>query len=444
MVLYILVVAILNLMIGFATAVYLARRREEFYPVEEFPMLSPFPVRKEWEGDTGNDETVGGPETPAPQVAAEEAAEPPPGPALQTLAADAASAGQTDEEMREQAEREKTPRELAVNGFRDQVQQYHQMLAGFDERLRNLTRSTDKEEVGSCLASFKQANEEYLGSRERVCEVFEQLHRERQEFQPFHNNVQAAMARQTEQIASTNKAIGDFNLDADLEEGCRQLVGETSKLLEVNDQLRDTLDEALVAVAREEKWLESVEDAGRTDPLTGLANRTGLESAIAQWWDQDPERQRQLTAAMIDVDQFARINEQYGHQVGNRILRELAQLLIAESREYTVAARYAGQRFVLLFGDVDVRFTTNLVERIRQLVELTHLRYGDEDIRVTISCAVTEAQADDSSTTLYARSDLALQEAKRYGRNRTFLHEGKYPTPVVPPNFSLEEKDIAI
>jgi diguanylate cyclase (GGDEF)-like protein len=318
------------------------------------------------------------------------------------------------------------------------------MLAGFDDRLRNLTQTADREDVSSCLTSLRQANEDYLGARDRVCGIFEQLHRERQELQQVCSNVEAVVEQQARQLVLTNEAIDGFDFEADLKEGCRHIAGETGKLLEINDHLRDTLNEVLVAVARDEKWLETVEDSKRTDPLTGLANRTGLEAALAQWWEADPQRLRQLTAAMIDLDHFTEINQRHGHKVGNQVLCALSKLLTAESQEFTVASRYAGQRFLLLFGDVDVRFTTNLIERIRQLVELAHLRHGEEDIRLTISCAVTEARPDDSSTTLYGRIEQTLQEAKRYGRNRTFLHEGKYPTPVVPPNFTLEERDIAI
>lgn len=441
MILYILVVAILNLTIGFAVAAYLGRRGESLCCSGEFTTVAPYPAPMEGagQGQESAEESGGEAMLSAADLSEGLSSRTVPGAPTEPL-----TQTSIDNKLAESLQEEMSPRETCVSDFRDQVERYHDMLAGFDDRLRNLTRSANKQEVGSCLTSLCQANEDYLGSRERVCEVFEQLYREQKEGGAIRESVQAAIQRQTQQIVDTNEAIQRFDFDADLQEGCRRLVSKTSKLLEVNDRLRDSLDEAWVAVARDEKRLESLEEADRTDPLTGLANRTGLESALAQWWNQDSERQRKLTSAMIDVDHFAQINEQHGHLVGNRVLRALSQLLTAESKEHTVAARYAGQRFVLLLGDVDVRFAANLVERIRQLVEMTHLRCGDEDIRVTISCAVTEAQADDSSTTLYARSEQTLQEAKRYGRNRTFLHEGKYPAPVVPPVFSLEEKDVDI
>ena len=104
----------------------------------------------------------------------------------------------------------------------------------------------------------------------------------------------------------------------------------------------------------------------------------------------------------------------------------------------------AAERFLLLFPDVDLRFATNLVERIRQTMEMARLEYRKEEIRVTVSCAVTEVAVEDSPEKLYARAESTLREAKRYGRNRTFVHEGRYPTPVVPPNFTLKEKCVTV
>jgi diguanylate cyclase (GGDEF)-like protein len=439
-VLYILAVAILNLTIGFAVAVYLARRYEEMMaPLDDLPLLVTPPIQS----GSASEAPAENSESPPTQVAEEESAG-----ASSVSSENDSIAKPTPEknqgEVATPSERETTPRETSVDDFRDQAEKYHEMLAGFDDRLRNLTQTADREDVSSCLTSLRQANEDYLGARDRVCGIFEQLHRERQELQQVCSTVEAVVEQQTRQLVLTNEAIDGFDFEADLKEGCRHIAGETGKLLEINDHLRDTLNEVLVAVARDEKWLETIEDSKRTDPLTGLANRTGLEAALAQWWEADPQRLRQLTAAMIDLDHFTEINQRHGHKVGNQVLCALSKLLTAESQEFTVTSRYAGQRFLLLFGDVDVRFTTNLIERVRQLVELAHLRHGEEDIRLTISCAVTEARPDDSSTTLYGRIEQTLQEAKRYGRNRTFLHEGKYPTPVVPPNFTLEERDIAI
>ena len=179
------------------------------------------------------------------------------------------------------------------------------------------------------------------------------------------------------------------------------MFGETSKLLDVNHRLRDTLDEVLVEIARKEQRLDSVAAGTGDDPLTGVSGRAGLEAELSRWQTDDAQRQRVLSAALIDLDGFAQVNERFGQKAGDKILRAVGQLLTAERQHGGTVARVAGQRFFLLFPDTDIRAATNAVERIRQTVELARFRYRDEDLRLTVSCAVTEAGAEDTSAALH-------------------------------------------
>ncbi len=78
------------------------------------------------------------------------------------------------------------------------------------------------------------------------------------------------------------------------------------------------------------------------------------------------------------------------------------------------------------------------------MIENAHFEHKDFDIRITVSCALTRAHNEDSPSSVLLRVEAALREAKRYGHNRTFLHEGKYPTPVVPPDIEIEALHIPI
>jgi len=157
-----------------------------------------------------------------------------------------------------------------------------------------------------------------------------------------------------------------------------------------------------------------------------------------------PDRCGPLALGMIDVDQLGQLNECHGRAVADQVLARLGQIVRAECRGESLVARFSAQRFCLLFSGSDLRQATNAVERIRQTIGLTCLERADGEIRATVSGAVTEAAAEDTAESLYARAETTLREAKRYGRNRTFIHEGKYPTPVVPPNLALEENRLPL
>jgi len=314
-------------------------------------------------------------------------------------------------------ERAMSPGEACVEQFRSEVDKYHHELTGLDNAFRACVDKPEAGEVQSRVDSLQEANEEYLASRGEAHQAFQELHAEREEFSAVCDELEAVLRGQDTLVEDTQSVIEGLDYEGDLTEGCRQMIQQTSKLLHANHELRDTLEVASVAVARHDGQLESIDEV---------------------------KRNRQLHAAMIDVDEFGRLNERYGQEVGDRILRAIAQLLSAESRNHLLIARFAGQRFLLLFPDVDIRFATNLVERIRQTIEMTQIEYREEKIRVTVSCAVTEVAREDGPEKVYARAEVTLREAKRYGRNRTFVHEERYPTPVVPPNFTLKEKSITI
>lgn len=416
---YILVIAVLNLSIGFAVAVYLGRRQAEMgIPSRGYPLGSPI-----------------GLDRASSEIAAQQGDSPlPSAPAAQTAEAVATTADAPSPANTHRA---------VIESLQDHVGQYDQLLGEFDGRLRGLLEAVDREEVASCLGSLRRANEQFLESRDRIYGSFTQPSWE-QEFRAVGLRMEAALKTQSQQIATTNAAIDAFDYGGNLGEGCQQVACETSKLLEANDALHDALNEALVEAAIRGDGLEQLDASRRTDSLTGLSNRAGLESALAQWRQENPGNTKPLTAALVDIDEFSHINQQYGHQVGNRVLHAIAQVLTAETRGAAMAARCAGQRFFLLFGGLDVRSTTGIVERFRQVVERTRLEYGSQEVRVTVSCAVTEVGAEETPVAVYARAEATLQEAKRYGRNRTFLHEGKYPTPVVPPNLACEERTMSL
>lgn len=176
----------------------------------------------------------------------------------------------------------------------------------------------------------------------------------------------------------------------------------------------------------------------------GFLDRTGLETELSQIWGEDAQRVRQLAVAMLDVDQFGRINERFGREMGDRLLSMITQLIVAEGRGQATLGRLSGQRFVVLFPDADIRLAIGVAERVRQTIAITHFQYHEFDAQVTLSCALTAAAPDDTPESLFGRVEAALLEAKRYGRNRTFVHEGHYPTPVVPPNLAIQDRSVVL
>ena len=292
--------------------------------------------------------------------------------------------------------------------------------------------------------SFRRATRDYLTERDTAAATVAELHRDRGEFRDLHKQFDAAFEEESRQIVYTQQTIREIDLESALNDQCRQIIAETGKLATLGHRVRDTLEGLTASVALCDDWIDAAAAALRTDRLTGLPGRVGLEGELSAWWKRDPHRMRPLAAALVEVDHYPQIEGQHGMETAAAALRSLADLLRKELEGTGSVARCGGCRFAFLFPDRQVKEVVGLVERIRQVAETTHFQSQDVEVCLTLSCGITAVSSQDTSDSLLARANAALDEARRNGGNRTYCHEGKFPTPVVPVNVALEENYVSV
>jgi two-component system, cell cycle response regulator len=163
-----------------------------------------------------------------------------------------------------------------------------------------------------------------------------------------------------------------------------------------------------------------LEQMALTDELTGLPNRR----AIAQW------AERQLKGAirhgypfwmvMMDLDRFKAINDTYGHDAGDKVLKRFAELLQATTRQCDISGRLGGDEFIWILTFVDEDGVRHVVERIRQAMESQAFVFDGNNVRATASFGIAHLQPGQASNfdQLLVQADLALYSAKRLGRNK--------------------------
>ena len=208
-------------------------------------------------------------------------------------------------------------------------------------------------------------------------------------WESINNELVVAAQMQDAEITAACQEIANFDYESDLAGGCQKIVGRTHRLLNSNDVLRDALEKALAEVAQQES--RPPDDADRSDPLTGCLNRAGIEADLNAWWAGVPDHTR-LCVALIDIDRLAETNEQFGYRVGNEILKAIARLLEENRSDNVRVARFSGQRFLLMFSDVEMAVATKTVERCRQTIDTAHFEHKDFDIRITVSCCADPRQ----------------------------------------------------
>ena len=120
---------------------------------------------------------------------------------------------------------------------------------------------------------------------------------------------------------------------------------------------------------------------------------------------------------MADIDHFKQVNDAYGHEIGDRLLREVARAIAQECRDVDLPARYGGEEFAIVVPDERAENAAILARRCRQRIEEIRLRANDAAVRTTVSFGVADASDLESPAALIRRADEALYEAKAAGRN---------------------------
>ncbi len=155
-----------------------------------------------------------------------------------------------------------------------------------------------------------------------------------------------------------------------------------------------------------------------TDALTGTHSRYAYERRLAEEYARWQRHAQPLAFSIWDIDLFKRVNDSYGHEAGDRLLRGVADLLGKNKRGDDFLARVGGEEFVLLLPMTSLEAAKVVAEKVRAAVEVAAFRHHGEPVRVTVSSGLTEFRAGDTPTTVYERADRALYQAKQQGRNR--------------------------
>ncbi|MDF1833717.1 MAG: diguanylate cyclase [Alteraurantiacibacter sp. bin_em_oilr2.035] len=152
-----------------------------------------------------------------------------------------------------------------------------------------------------------------------------------------------------------------------------------------------------------------------TDSLTGLLNRRSTFARLDAMLDVAQSCNSPLSAIMFDIDHFKNVNDTYGHQTGDAVIRQIAELARKQARQGDLVGRIGGEEFVWLLPQLDVAHARKLAERLRQAVEVGV--QGSSLPKVTISVGLAHYRWGDSQSELLERADRALYEAKKGGRN---------------------------
>jgi diguanylate cyclase (GGDEF)-like protein/PAS domain S-box-containing protein len=192
-------------------------------------------------------------------------------------------------------------------------------------------------------------------------------------------------------------------------------------------QLAVKVSEAIKLSLSNLKLREKLRAEAIHDPLTGLFNRRYLEETLPRELHRARRRNSPLCVAMLDLDDFKRFNDKFGHDAGDSLLRELGQVLRENLRKSDISCRYGGEEFVLVLPDSALADAEQRVEQIRVLIKALQISHGEQRLgALTVSAGVAQADEHTSHPSeLLRAADEALYAAKNAGRDRVLVYQSK-------------------
>jgi diguanylate cyclase len=187
------------------------------------------------------------------------------------------------------------------------------------------------------------------------------------------------------------------------------------------DDLLHKVEQMEVETSKVKARMKEEQLRARTDPLTGLPNRTAYEQHLESEMDRWKRYQTRFSLAVGDIDFFKKINDDLGHLAGDRVLRLVSKVLGHNLRSTDFIARFGGEEFVILFPSTSADEAFRATEKLRLAIADSPFNFKGERVEVSISFGVTEITTEDDVDSLFTRADQALYRAKQQGRNQTQL-----------------------
>lgn len=195
------------------------------------------------------------------------------------------------------------------------------------------------------------------------------------------------------------------------------LLSATQLLFAANQQLQSELESAKTEIENQRKALSDSVREARTDALTGLANRRSFDQELTRSVAMHRRKSTPFSLVILDIDHFKRLNDTYGHMIGDQVLKSFARCLKDSFRETDIVCRYGGEEFAVILPQTTLKEALVAAERTRLAIAECRHSIGEQDLQVTASIGVKEITRYKSEVEILTNADRALYAAKQAGRN---------------------------
>jgi diguanylate cyclase len=267
--------------------------------------------------------------------------------------------------------------------------------------------------LDACRAAVAQLGEERLERQKEVRSLLELMREALASVAAGTDTLQVDLAKSADRFSALARIEDPKELKARLQVEVASLKHLAVDCRTAWQGTVSKLDERVTSL---ETQLKTITVEASIDPLTGIANRRAFERTCRNWMTTSPA---QFILAILDVDKFKPINDNYGHSTGDRLLVYVARTLASSLRTEDLVARLGGDEFVVLASNLTLRTAEARMARILSVFSAQE-DLGDDKfpVGISMSCGIAEFSAGDTLESLLKRADEALYDAKRQGRGR--------------------------
>ncbi|MES2822639.1 MAG: GGDEF domain-containing protein [Pseudomonadota bacterium] len=302
--------------------------------------------------------------------------------------------------------------------------------SGVDKLLVNLEQVRDL-----VMQAYLLTNRDFAEYLKNVHQELANIYRVVDGVSGSRSVLQIASRKMQKNMVQEIKSLED-SLDSatDLEQLKKQLNFQIGNIRQVFDNYQETeqeqkkLTEQLELLSSKIKAMEVEAEKNRTilekqrykalhDPLTELPNREGYSERSTYEFQRWQRYGRALTIAVFDIDHFKKINDNYGHQAGDRVLKVIGSSIAKSLREVDFFCRFGGEEFVALMPETGLEEAMLALDKIRIVIASASFSYKDQSLAITVSIGAAEFKAGDNLESAFVRADGALYLAKSDGRN---------------------------
>ena len=233
-----------------------------------------------------------------------------------------------------------------------------------------------------------------------------------------------------DKIAGYSEKISHAKEITDLNQLLVEILSETKQMQDSVLSSRDEFIAARAEVEISERKISQLEtellemgEKVHEDHLTGILNRRGLENAFERESARAIRSRRSMCFALLDIDNFKRLNDVHGHHVGDNALVYLVEAVKETTRPHDIVARFGGEEFVILLPDAKIEEAVTVVSRVRRSLTKRFFLHENKRLLITFSAGVAEYQMNESQDSIVVRADKALYQAKNNGKNQVVAAE---------------------